>query len=205
MHFCVTIDIFARSRQPRWLLASLKQCSLVTTLEHSSTPSEAPRNAALSPKCLSLFEPLSVFYSVSLCWHNYTQLNLFAFVKKTLCFLSKYHGIKIIQHCIEKEYGTAWNMREGDKCHYKITWLKSWKEVPLLLWISVNWFSAKTSIFSKMVWTEDKNQKCNNAPNWTCPCLFPCIIDIYQRTPKSWLKPKLNLTAIAGAEWKPVL
>ena len=96
MHLCVTIDIFARSRQPRWLLASLKQCSLVTTLEHSSTPSEAPRNAALSPKCLSLFEPLSVFYSVSLCWHNYTQLNVFAFVKK-YCAFSQYQGIKIIQ------------------------------------------------------------------------------------------------------------
>ena len=77
---------FCSPRQPRWLLASLKQCSLVTTLEHSSTPSEAPRNAALSPKCLSLFEPLSVFYSVSLCWHNYTQLNVFAFVKKYCAF-----------------------------------------------------------------------------------------------------------------------
>ena len=60
-------------------------------------------------------------------------------------------------HNIEKECGTSWNMREGGKCQYKINWLISWKKVPLLLlWISVNWFSAKTFIFSQMVWTEDK-------------------------------------------------
>ena len=40
--------------QPWWLLASLKQCSFVATLEHSSAPSEATRNVALSVKCLSL-------------------------------------------------------------------------------------------------------------------------------------------------------
>ena len=40
--------------QPWWLPASLKQCSFVATLEHSSSLSEATRNVALSVKCLSL-------------------------------------------------------------------------------------------------------------------------------------------------------
>ena len=65
--------------QPWWLLASLKQCSFVATLEHSSALSEATRNVALSVKCLSLSvqsEQTPVSLSHQQWWHAHLQLTL---------------------------------------------------------------------------------------------------------------------------------
>ena len=69
-----------------------EQCSLVTTLEHSFTPSEAPMNAALSPKCLSLSSNHSLSFTLSPCadtiTHSWTYLPLlkkhFAFSQNTM-------------------------------------------------------------------------------------------------------------------------
>ena len=66
------------------IFETMQSCHHVRAFLYSKWGSE--ERSFVSQMSLSLRTTLCLFNSVSLCWHNYTQLNVFAFVKKYCAF-----------------------------------------------------------------------------------------------------------------------